>query len=550
MARWGAMREPLGAALDDETRRLDLVVARVWVVLGAIGLLGGLTAATFLSKPLGLSTAGVSLLIVAWFSLVAYLLEKKRTGRWFRLTSTIVESAVPWIVLWMLVFVQSASYALGSWLPPMLFCALIVASVARLEPVRPLAIGLSSAVAFLTLYFLVVRGALGPGQVELPLFKAPTQYTRAFSLALGGGLAVLVSRGLRNVIGRAESTARAQDLFGKYRLLQKVASGGMGTVHEALYCPEGGFERRVAMKRIHPHLAEQEAFVNAFRAEAELSARLVHPNVVQVFDFGRVGDTYFLAMEYVDGLTLLAFMRRITAANERLPTWLVAHLGREILAGLGHSHSGVRASDGTPLRVIHRDLSPANVLLSKNGEVKISDFGVARVLSDAGAAQTQSVAGHVGYMAPEQAKGNPFDERCDLFALGVVLWELFAGKRLFQRENQTATLFALVSEPIPPLSSQRPDLDPGWDAFFEKALARNPADRFASATDMAEGLDRMQRPGGRRDADELKAWVERALGLPERKKLDRALETATNVRSIDDEPTSIDVRRDDASLPD
>jgi eukaryotic-like serine/threonine-protein kinase len=542
MARWGAIREPLGVALDDEARRLDLVVARVWVLLGTVGLLGGLTAAAVLSKPLGLGAAGISLVFLAWFSLWAYLLEKKVAGRWLRFASTIVESAVPWIVLWMLVFVQSASYALGSWLPPMLFCSLIVASVARLEPMRPLAIGVSGAVAFLTLYFLVVRGALATGQVELPLYRLPTQITRALSLVLGGGLGVLVSRGLRNVIGRAESSARAQDLFGKYRLLEKIASGGMGTVHEALYCPEGGFERRVAMKRIHPHLAEQEAFVNAFRAEAELSARLVHPNVVQVFDFGRVGDTYFLAMEYVDGLTLLAFMRRITTANERLPTWLVGHLGREILAGLTHSHSGVRASDGTPLRVIHRDLSPANVLLSKNGEVKISDFGVARVLSDAGAAQTESVAGHVGYMAPEQAKGNPFDERCDLFALGVVLWELFAGKRLFQRENQTATLFALVSEPIPKLSSLRPDLDPGWDAFFEKALARNPDERFASATDMAEGLDRMQRPGGRRDADELKAWVERALGLAERKQSDRALETATHVRTVDDDPTSIDAR--------
>jgi serine/threonine-protein kinase len=547
MARRDPMREPLGAALDDEARRLDLVVTRVWAVLAAIGLLGGLTAAALLSKPLGLGAAAMGLVLLGWFALSAWLLSHRRASRGFRFASNVVESAIPWIVLGMLVWLQSAAYALGSWLPPMLFCALIVASVVRLDPVRPLAIGISSALAFLTLYFLVVRGALPPEQVDLPLYKTPTQITRALSLVLGGSLGLLVTRGLRNVIKRAESSARAQDLFGKYRLLDKIASGGMGTVHEALYCPEGGFERRVAMKRIHPHLAEQAAFVEAFRTEAELSARLAHPNVVQVFDFGRVDDTYFLAMEFVDGLSLLAFMRRVTAARERLPTWLVAHLGREILAGLAHSHSGVRASDGTPLRIIHRDLSPSNVLLSRNGEVKISDFGVARVLSDAEAAQTQSLAGHVGYMAPEQAKGERFDERCDLFALGVILWELFSGRRLFQRENQTATLFALVSQPIPALSSLRLDLDPAWDAFFEQALARDPERRFASAEEMAAGLDRMQRPGGRRDADELKAWVERALGLPERKKLDRAQETATNVRSIDDDPTSVDFARTEAS---
>ncbi len=534
-----SVRVTLGAALDDEGRRLDLVIARAWSGLSLLGLAGGIAVAAVWSRSLGLAVAAISVLLLAWFALVVFLFQKKRGGLRLHFAVAVVESAIPWVVLWVVTLVQGAPYALGSWLPPMLFCALIVASVVRLEPTRPLVIGASSALAFLALYFIVVRAALPSGMTEVPLYRSATQITRACSLLIAGALGMLVSRGLRRVIGRAESSVRARDLFGKYRLLGKVASGGMGTVHEALYCPEGGFERRVAMKRIHPHLAEQESFVEAFRREAELSARLVHPNVVQVFDFGRVEDTYFLAMEYVDGLTLLAFLWRITAANHRLPTWLCAHLGREILAGLHHSHQGVRASDGRPLRVIHRDLSPANVLLSKNGEVKITDFGVARVLYDAGAARTQSVAGHVGYMAPEQAKGEAFDERCDLFALGVVLWEIFAGQRLFQRENQTATLFALISEPVPKLSSLRPDLDPAWDDFFDRALAKHPDGRFSSAVEMAAALDNLQRPGGRRDADELAAWVERALGLASRKKSDRAEETATHVKSADDEPTSI-----------
>jgi serine/threonine-protein kinase len=355
---------------------------------------------------------------------------------------------------------------------------------------------------------------------------------------VGGVLGMLVSRGLRTVIGRAESSVREQDLFGKYRLIRQVASGGMGTVHEALYCPEGGFERRVAIKRIHPHLAEQDSFVQAFRVEAELCARLVHSNIVQVFDFGRVGDTYFLAMEYVDGLTLLSFLRRMSGAQRVLSPAVVAYLGRQILGGLAYSHSGAIGTDGKPLRVIHRDLSPANVLLSTNGEVKISDFGLARALKDAASTRTRTVAGHAGYMAPEQAQGLPLDERCDLFGLAVMLWELLAGRRLFQRDNEATTLLALVSEPIAPISSVRPDLDASWDVFFERGLARDPVARFASAGEMAAVLDRVESPGGRADVALLAGLVDEALSLPERAPSRALDQTVRDPRPLDDSMTA------------
>jgi serine/threonine-protein kinase len=209
--------------------------------------------------------------------------------------------------------------------------------------------------------------------------------------------------------------------------------------------------------------------------------------VVQVFDFGRVGDAF--RPWNMDGLTCSP---SCAASPQRTNAF---HLARRAsrprnLAGLAHSLWRPR-QHGTPLRIIHRDLSPANVLLSKNGEVKISDFGVARVLSDAGAAQTQSVAGHAGYMAPEQAKGDPFDERCDLFGLGVVLWELFAGRRLFQREPDRHA--SRSSEPIPKLTVPARS-DPLGCLLRKPSRATPPS--AASATEMAEGLDRMQRPGG------------------------------------------------------
>jgi serine/threonine-protein kinase len=280
-------------------------------------------------------------------------------------------------------------------------------------------------------------------------------------------------------------------LFGKYRIVRQIASGGMGMVHEALYCPEGGFERPVAIKRIHPHLAEQDDLVQQFRREAQLSARLVHPNIVQVFDFGRVSDTYFLAMEFVEGMTLLTFMKRHRAHKSAMPAPVVAHIVRQVLHGLAFSHEDARGADGAPLRVIHRDLSPANVLLSSTGAVKISDFGLARALRDAVSTKTLTVAGHVGYMAPEQARGESFDARCDLFGLGVILWEMLAGTRLFLRDTQATTLLALVSDPVVPITSLRSDLTDDWNVFIDSAIAREPRARFASARSMLAALDRL-----------------------------------------------------------
>jgi serine/threonine-protein kinase len=511
--RDGPLRKPLDEALGEELDRIEARIAQVWQGLSALCMV--LSAFLGLrSHALAVGGGVTSLASLLWFTAVVGRLRRERGTRTLRLVTSLVESAIPWVCLAMLGQTQGAAYALGSWVPPLLFGALVVGSTARLRPIQPLILAVSSAVAFLGLYFAWLRGALTPAEALNPLLVPQVQVSRALSLVVGGVLALLVSRTLRGAIGRADTTARERELFGKYRMLRHIASGGMGTVFEALYCPEGGFERPVAVKRIHPHLAQDESFVTFFRNEAELSARLVHPNIVQVLDFGSVDGTYFLAMELVDGLSLRAFMRRAWAAKIPIPPHVVAHVGREVLAGLAYSHGVARAADGSLLRVVHRDLCPVNLLLSRNGEVKISDFGVARALRDAESTHTRTVAGHTGYMAPEQARAQPIDERTDLFAVGVVLWELLCGRPLFLRGAEGPTLLALMAADIPRPTSLRSDVDPAWDYVLMEALERDPARRTPSATAMSTRLAEVHDTSPTA-AEDLRELIGRILLLPD-----------------------------------
>ena len=493
----------MGDALDDEARRIDWAIARVWQIIGICGVAGGIALVIAGSTSLGLWVALLSAAMFCCFSVILLLMRATRSGTALRNLTTLLEGAIPWLAFAVLVPAQGMAYTLGSWLPPFLFAALIVSGIVRLRPITPILFGVSGSVIFAALYFLWARNVLTPEELAQPLLQTTTQVTRCGSLLLIGLLGALVCQGFRLAVGRAEDQAREKDLFGKYRVGRQIASGGMGVVHEALYCPEGGFQRPVAIKRIHPHMAEDAALVQSFRHEAELSARLVHPNIVQVLDFGRVSNTYFFAMEFVDGMSLSTFMKRHRAHGTVLPASVVAHVARQILQGLDFSHAEARGADGLAMRVIHRDMSPPNVLLSTTAEVKISDFGLARALREAVSTRTKTVAGHVGYMAPEQARGESLDPRCDLFGLGVIIWEMLAGARLFLRDTEATTLLALVSEPVVPIQTLRPDLGPEWDDFLTTALAKEPAKRFSSAKQMLAALDRLS-PPRTTDVDDLR----------------------------------------------
>lgn len=506
------VRAPLAAALSVELHQLDLIIVRVWQVAAAVGVLGGALMAVTVSRSIGLSCAVAAGAFGVWFAGLGWRMAEGPLGERMRIVADGIEGAIPWVFAGLLVRIQGADYALASWLPPMLFCALIVGHTARLRARASVIVGVVGALALQLLYWAVAYEHLTAHARGELIFQPAMQVSRSISLVFAGALGALVANRQRRAFGRAESAVRAQDLFGKYRLVRHLASGAMGTVFEALYCPEGGFERRVAVKRIHPHLAEQPRFVDAFRREAELSARLAHPNVVQVMDFGRVEATYFLAMEYMDGSNLSALAERARQAKRAFPVPAAAYVARQLLAGLAHAHEA-RAGDGSLLRIVHRDLCPQNVLLSRNGEVKIADFGVARALKDAVIGETRSVAGHIAYMAPEQARGTVVDPRSDLFAVAVILWELLGGQRLFRRENEAATLNALLLAPIPIVSSARPELSASWDAFVARGLERDPDDRFASATDMATAL--LELPGAAAGSRE--AWrelVTELLALP------------------------------------
>jgi hypothetical protein len=209
------LRQPLDLALDDEIQRVDLVVARLWQLLSLLGFGGSLIFALTISHPIGVWIAGFALGALVWFSGTVELLKRGRGGRGLWISTTVFESLVPWVSFVILVHAQSAEYALGSWVPPMLFCALVMGGVARLRPITPLVVGLSSSLSFIVLHFFVAKPALPIGAATQALFRDGTQLTRAVTLALSGALGMYVSAGMRSVFARAESSARAQDLFGK-----------------------------------------------------------------------------------------------------------------------------------------------------------------------------------------------------------------------------------------------------------------------------------------------------------------------------------------------
>jgi serine/threonine-protein kinase len=511
--KWSELRAPFDQALSAELLRLELRAAWGWQILSFAGLLGSVVIAFAISAPLGIATGLASAGFLAWFSFAASRL--RRGGSWLVVYGTsVVEIVGPWFYAVVLVLTVGPEYALGSWVPPMIFCALIIASTVRLRAVSPVMQGVAGAAGYLVFYFGLARARLAPEHAGFVLYRPAMQVTRAVTLLVAGGLGALLATDLRRALGRLDAAARERDLFGKYRLLRTVASGGMGAVVEALYCPEGGFERRVAVKRIHPHLAVQKPFVDAFRAEAELCAHLSHPNIVQVFDFGRVGPTYFLAMEYVDGTTLSALLRAAFDAQVEIPVDVAGHVARQLLSGLVYAHEAARGADGCPLRIVHRDLCPQNVLLSTTGEVKITDFGIARALREADAAFTEAARGHVAYLAPEQLRGLPVTPRGDLFAVAVMLWEMLTAKRLFARSTEAATLAAVLAGAVPPATGLRAGLDAAWDPFLAMALAPDAEARFASALAMGEALDALPGAVGARASDRLAALVKRLGDAP------------------------------------
>ncbi|MFY2564230.1 protein kinase domain-containing protein [Corallococcus terminator] len=272
--------------------------------------------------------------------------------------------------------------------------------------------------------------------------------------------------------------------IGKYVVRRKLAEGGMAEIYLCTARGAEGFEKEVVIKRVRAFLASDPEFVGMFIAEARLASRLNHENVVQIFDFDKHEDTYYLAMEYVRGCSLWELRRKSKELMDPVPPVLVAHLGAEVARGLHYAHR--LKVNGQPLDLVHRDVTPHNVLLSYDGAVKLTDFGIAK----AGKKLTQPgvLKGKFAYMSPEQARGEAVDSRTDLFALGVVLWEMLTGGRLFDGESEVAVLRAVQHSVIPPPARLNPAVPPELDAVVMRALEREPSARFQTAGELERAL--------------------------------------------------------------
>jgi serine/threonine protein kinase len=277
--------------------------------------------------------------------------------------------------------------------------------------------------------------------------------------------------------------------FGKYTLYERIGRGGMADVFKGRIQGPAGFERVFVVKRILPHLSDDPTFIRMFVDEAKLSARLNHPNIVQIFELGSVEGEYFISMEYVPGHDLAETMRAMWKKTGAPRVDLVAYVGREICRALGYAH-GLTDEHGQPLGMIHRDVSPSNVMLSYEGAVKLLDFGIAKALNDS-AENTKSgtLKGKYAYMAPEQTEGDNVDHRIDIFAAGIVLHEVLTGRRLFKGANDIQTLERVRRCEIRPPSQLNPACPPEMDAILLRALSRDRNDRFATAGEMADALD-------------------------------------------------------------
>ena len=270
--------------------------------------------------------------------------------------------------------------------------------------------------------------------------------------------------------------------FGSYQLLAKLATGGMAEIYLAR--PQSntiaGAKDVMVLKRILPHLAEDEHFVQMFRDEADLASKLVHKNVCHVLSFGQFGGTWFIAMEYLHGVPLSRMMTRLSKSGKMLDYRVVAGIITQACEGL-HSAHEARDSQGTLLGVVHRDVSPPNIMVTGDGIVKLLDFGIAKARGANSRTRTGTVKGKNAYMSPEQILGKPLDRRSDVFALAVVMYEMLAIRRLFHRESDFLTFKAITEEPIPELRDRRPDLPAGMRAALLQAMARDPAGRFDTA---------------------------------------------------------------------
>lgn len=273
----------------------------------------------------------------------------------------------------------------------------------------------------------------------------------------------------------------------RYHVIERIDAGGMAEVFKANSTSLQGFEKLVAIKRILPNLTKNERFVRMFLDEAKVSLHLNHTNCVQVFDLGLANGTYFIVMEFVDGTNLKNIIDRLQREGSYFPPEQAAYIALEICKGLAHAHGKFDQKE-QHLSIVHRDISPPNILLSREGEIKITDFGLAKAKSQVETTDPGVVKGKFGYLSPESAHGEEVDARTDIFAVGILMWEMLTGERLFLGETDLETLKQVRKNKIPPLSKYRNDVPKELESIIRRALESDIHKRFQSARQLGETL--------------------------------------------------------------
>ncbi len=343
--------------------------------------------------------------------------------------------------------------------------------------------------------------------------------------------------------------------IGKYHLLHRLAVGGMAELH--LACAEGlaGFAKIVALKHILPHLAADPDFVELFLNEARLAAGLAHPNIVQVLDIGQAGDDFFYTMEYVHGRNARELLRE-AVGHGGLPLAVSLNIAISAASALEHTHAATDLS-GAPLGLIHRDVSPANLLVSYEGAVKLTDFGIAKASMYTRETVGGAIKGKIGYMPPEQCRGEKVDQRSDLFALGVVLFELTTCQRLFFGDNDFAVLNQVLTGQIDAPSSRVRDYPPALEAIVMRALQPKPDDRFQSAAEFRAALEQFAFDHRiQANTAAVGAWMRESFGEPQMPRVELMESEDTDlllptlaVTSVSDPSETVDSEPEDVVEP-
>ncbi len=278
--------------------------------------------------------------------------------------------------------------------------------------------------------------------------------------------------------------------FGKFTLLDKIASGGMAEIFMAQTLGPGGFEKIVALKRILPSFSGHQEFISMFIEEAKITSQLTHSNIVQIYEFGEIDNTYYLSMEFIDGKNLRQLLSRCEELKRPMPLEHAVFVANKICEGLDYAHRFQDKKAHESLHIIHRDISPQNILVSYEGEIKLIDFGIAKIKAHEGRTKSGVLKGKFSYMSPEQASGEPIDQRSDIFSVGTLLFEMLTRQRLFAGPNDAATLKKIQEAKIPAPSLFNPDVPFELEEIVFKALAKDPAKRYQTAKDFHRELTR------------------------------------------------------------